>query len=68
MDSTFQVKHRQFCMFYEYPARLREFNALTASLKQDDSQLRFEVLNLFGEPWLGQVQTGRGPREIELIG
>jgi hypothetical protein len=50
MDSTFQVKHPQFCMFYEDPAKLREFNTLTASLKQDDSQLRFEVLNLFGEP------------------
>jgi hypothetical protein len=68
MDSTFQVKHRQFCMFYEYPARLRELNALTASLEEDNSQLRFEFLYLFGEPWLGQVEAGCGPREIKLIG
>jgi hypothetical protein len=62
------MKHRQFCMFDEYPTRLRELDALAASLKEGDAQLRFEVLYLLGEPRLGQVKTGRGAREIEFIG
>jgi hypothetical protein len=68
MHGTFQMKHRQFRMFNEHSARLSELNALAASLKEDDTQLRFEVLYLLGEPRLGQMEPGRGAREVKLIG
>jgi hypothetical protein len=46
MHGTFQMKHRQFCMFNEHSTRLSEFNALAASLKENDAYLRFQVLYL----------------------
>jgi len=68
MYGTLQMEHCQFCMLNENPARFRKLNALAISLKKYDAQLRFEVLNLFGEPRLGQMEARCCPREIKLIG
>jgi len=68
MHGTFQMEHRLFRMFNEYPAGLSKLNALATSHKEYDAQLRFKVLYLLGQPRLGQVKTGRGTREITLFG
>jgi hypothetical protein len=69
MNSPFHMQERRASLFDEYTPGIREFHdpSLIAS-EQVKFMLFFEVGNLLAERRLGDVQSVRGPREVQLFG